>query len=149
MSVLHECTPLPWYCTLDKPKSWTLELLSLDEYCRFDISAFFLGIKRGSSKASSKAKSSNVREDGWTVKYARPRQARNAWRKNTKIGGNPRVSVAWAICIHFAAIKYTVNLATLPGTWYSRSYLGVLNLVMMTHDLCVLLVHVLHVLVWY
>jgi hypothetical protein len=28
-----------------------------------------------------------------------------------------------------------------------RGYLGVLNLVMMTHDLCVLLVHVLHVLV--
>jgi len=48
MSVLHECTPLPWYCTLDKPKSWTLELLSFDEYCRFDTSACASAIKRGS-----------------------------------------------------------------------------------------------------
>ena len=54
-----------------------------------------------------------------------------------EICGNPRAGVTRKICIYVFVTKYTVNLATLPGTWYSRSYLGVLNLVMMTHDLCV------------
>ncbi len=33
---------------LAKAKSRTLELLAFDEYCRFDTSAFFMRIKRGS-----------------------------------------------------------------------------------------------------
>ena len=57
-------TPLPWYCTLDKPKSWTLELLAFDEYCRFDTSAVLRGLEQQNSRIASKAKSSNVREGG-------------------------------------------------------------------------------------
>ena len=41
--LLHVCTVL-----MSGRKSRTLELLAFDEYCRFDTSAFFYEIKRGS-----------------------------------------------------------------------------------------------------
>jgi hypothetical protein len=38
-------------------KSRTLELLAFDEYCRFDTSAFFIHIKRGSLYTHKKSRS--------------------------------------------------------------------------------------------
>ena len=41
-------------------KSWTLELLAFDEYCRFGTSAFFWGIKRGSLYSPKESRSAKT-----------------------------------------------------------------------------------------
>jgi hypothetical protein len=41
-------------------KSRTLELLAFDEYCRFDTSASFWGIKRGSLYSPKESRSINI-----------------------------------------------------------------------------------------
>ena len=46
--MIHRRNPGRTYCTYDQEKTRKLKLLAFDEYCRFDISAFFMRIKRAS-----------------------------------------------------------------------------------------------------
>jgi hypothetical protein len=56
--MVHNATHLTKFkfstVSLSARKSWTLQLLAFDEYCRFDTFAFFGGIKQGSERCMEK-----------------------------------------------------------------------------------------------
>ena len=64
-------------------KSRTLELLAFDEYCRFDTSAFFLHIKRGSER---EGKLSNQRLRAVRARYMYMEKIYGNLRKPARAG---------------------------------------------------------------
>jgi hypothetical protein len=101
-------------------KSRTLEPLAFDEYCRFNTSAFFWEIKRGSLYFPKESRSIKTAILIGSLRFQRQRgrvncqtragapRARDAWRKFTEIYGNPRGGAARELCGDFLPVIGTV-----------------------------------------
>jgi hypothetical protein len=86
-----------------------LKPLAFDEYCRFDTSAFFMRIKRGSLYRSTHKESRSIKEREGKLSNPRARRACDAWRKFTEIYGNPRARAARAMHLFSAGHRHSIG----------------------------------------